>query len=180
MPTKQILFFATAIDLIEILKNIESKIGIKYYISGLLNENQLTKYTSLVRETIGITQFGDNNLCTSYLVINSDNEIKMRHIDQLDGKSKIGIDQRVNPESIYFRPGGQFEAENSIIEGKIGTISNEKQSSELFNAFSKEFKSRCIKVKGYLVGKDAFEKYKLGWRLTQNVGAPKEYDLQLD
>ena len=37
----------------------------------------------------------------------------------------------------------------------------------------------CVRIKGKLVGKVAFEYYSNGWRLTQSVKSPPEYDLKV-
>lgn len=179
MATKQVLFFATKNDLIQVIEKIEAETSVKYHRGGLLNKEELKEYSSLMQEGIGVSKYGDNNLCTSYLVINDNLEFEIRNLPQRNGEVKYALDQKLNRASIFFRPCGIYKKEQAIIEGKLATISEEKLSIQLFNIFFKELKSKFTKVKGYLVGKEAFEYYNSGWRLTQNAHTPKEYDLKL-
>lgn len=180
MATKQIFFYATNSDLNEVISNLESTSNIKYYKSGLLSNSETQPYISLLDEKPGITKAGDNNQCASYLIIKADEEIVFRKVVQNNGEEKIAIDQMKNPCSVYFRPGGIFNPEMGIIEGKVGIISNDAKALELFKLISTEFKSKFLKFKGYMVGRNALECYRNGWRLTQNTNSPKDYDLKLD
>jgi hypothetical protein len=179
MPSKQTLFFATAADIKEVIQNIESSNKLKYQRMGLLEQSELKSADSLLNNGLGIANAGDNNLCTSFLVIDRNKEIVSREIPQKAGGIKFAIDQLKNPAAIEIRPAGVFESAQAIIEGRIATASADIRSAELFSLFSKALKSKFVKLNTYFVGKEAFKSYEEGWRLTQSVPSPKDYDLKV-
>jgi len=180
MATKQIFFYATHDDLVTVIKEIEKQNKIKYYRAGLLDKKDLTEYSTLLSNELGIANSGDNNLCNSYIVLDAIQNLQLREVPQRKGGVKFAVDQMMNKNSIYFRPCGKLQESQAIVEGKVGTISDDKSSIQLFNCFTKEFKSSFVKIKGILIGKVAYDHYKDGWRLTQNIQSPKEYDLRID
>lgn len=179
MATKRILFYATKDDLIELIKKIEAEKEIKYFRAGLLSIEELKEYASLIGNVdIEGAKFGDCNLCSRYLIVNKETNIKMREVPQLKGNIKYAIDQKINGTSVIFRPCGIFKAEKAIIEGEFSTIHSNKDSVDIFNGIAKKFKSGFAKIKGCFVGNEALKYYNEGWRLTQNVKSHIEYDFQ--
>lgn len=177
MNAKQVFFFGTSADMAELIESIESKKNLIYHKAGLLEENELVSFSSLINANIGTTEYGENNLCPAYIVVESGTDINIRTVPQRAGGEKLAIDQATNPASIYFRPGGSYKSE-AIIEGKCGTISTDEKSQDIFNLFSQELKTKFKKNKGYFIGKEALESYYKEVRLTQNVKSPLEYDFQ--
>lgn len=173
----QLSFFATNSDLKEVLSEFEQASQINYNRAGLLDNKDIKVYSSLINENIGIATTTDSNTCVSFLILDRRDDVKIRTISQNDGGQKFAIDQLKNPSSIFFRPGGIIEENKAIIEGKIGTVSSDQTSIQIFNAFSKIIKQKFSKLKGYYLGNQASKLLKEGWRLTQNVNAPKDYDL---
>lgn len=179
MANKQLFFFATGADLAEMLSIVEAQANVTYHKSGLLSKEEMASHPALPKESLGIAESGDNNQCISYLVLYPDTELQVRVVPQRAGGEKMAIDQQRNPASLFFRPAGKYAQGQAIIEGKIGTISTDKQSIDLFNLFAKALRSKFKKANNYLVGKEAMEHYTNGWRLVQNVSSPKDYDFQV-
>jgi len=67
-----------------------------------------------------------------------------------------------------------------LIDGQVGTISDDPHSLELFHLFRKEIRRLFTKVKEFYVGKEAGELLDKGWRLTANAKSPALYDLKRD
>jgi hypothetical protein len=88
---------------------------------------------------------------------------------------KYFLDQQSHPESVFLRPGGNFDG--CVIAGQIGTISDDKWSIALFRVLRTTLRKNFEKIKSYLVGKSAAKFLDAGGRLTANVRSPTEYDL---
>lgn len=179
MATKRILFFATKNDLIGLIKKIEAEKEIKYFTAGLLNAEELKEYPSLIEniETEKV-KFGDCNLCQRYLIVSRETNIKVREVPQYSGGIKYAVDQKVNDTSVIFRPCGIFEEGKAIIQGELSTLHSTKGSVDIFNKVAKKFKHGFVKIKGYFIGNEALKYHNAGWRLTQNVTSPIEYDFK--
>ena len=181
MAGKQAFFYGSNEDIRELLKNIESVQKFKYDQSGLFDEHELRSFESLAGiDDIGIAISGDNIQCAGYLVSMPEDEIQIRTIPQRKGGIKYAVDQKENPNTIIFCPGGEFSNESAIIEGRISTAYDNVQSIGIYNLFLKHLKKLFNKHGGSYVGKGAHQLYKTDWRLTQNISSPVGYDLVIE
>lgn len=180
MPTKrQLSFFATQDDLIGVLEVIATKYSYSFVKSNNRDDEPPSIFTSVSDLCdLSISVFGDQNKEESFLLIASGVKPSIRKVEQRTGGNKIFFDQLSHPESVALRPGGIFGNSNCIISGQLGTITSEKWSIDLYEMLLSEFKEQFIKIKSYYVGKIAAKKLDDGVRLTTNVKAPQEYDLQ--
>ena len=105
---------------------------------------------------------------------------KVRQVEQRKGGVKYFLDQLSHPESVVFRPGGVFGESECIIDGQVGTVSDDKWSVDLYKVLLAEFKKQFTKIKSYYVGENAVERLNRGVRLTANVKSPLEYDLKVN
>lgn len=179
MRSKQLMFFSTIEDIEMVIRDIESTIEVQYYKTGLLESEIGPNYDSAFDiPDIGFSASGDWNRIDSYLVVKKSTILKIREVPQRSGEVKYAVDQMINPGSIELKLGGVYlEKENVIVAGRIATISEDSDSSELYKLFTSKIKKMFKKIGAFYVGESAGKKLKLGWRLVTNEKSPREYDL---
>lgn len=181
MKSKQIMFFTQLEDIENIIRDLESAIEIKYYKTGLLDSNNIPTYDSLFNvPNVGFTLSGDWNKIDNYLIMKKTTSLNVREIPQRTGEKKFAVDQMNNPKSVDLKLGGIYkEKENIIVAGRISTIFENSESTELYKLFTNKLKKEFKKIGTFYVGRKTEEKLKMGWRLVTNEKLPKEYDLVL-
>lgn len=180
MPKNQLSFFATKADLESLLRTIESKRQLQYVVVGLFEAPNVQRTQSLLAVgKLGHLSVGDHNQGPCYLVANREISIDVRPVPQRRGGVKYAIDQQANPKTIAFRPSGAF-GEVCLIDGQVGTISDDADSLTLFRFFTGEIRGQFTKINEFYVGKEAGELLDKGWRLTANAKSPTLYDLKRD
>ncbi len=180
MARNQLSFFATKSDLVSLLRIVESATPLQFVVAGLFDSPHIESLQSLLDDrNLGQVAVGSNNLAVSYLVAIREVAIEVRSVPQRNGGVKYAVDQRANPKAISFRPGGAF-GEGCLIDGQMGTVSDDSSSLALFQLFGKEIRRQLPKIKSFHVGKEASELLDKGWRLTQDTTAPPLYDLKRD
>ena len=178
MNGHQLNMFASKVDLAMLMRAVELKKELQYVHAGLFDSPKINQRLTLLNDAnFGIAFKGDSNLEERYLIADRLEIIDVRSVSQYGGGVKYAIDQKNNPRSIIFRPGGQF-SETCIIAGIIGTISEDMYSLTLFNLFSKEIKKQFRRIQSFWVGKDAENLRHKGWRLTNSVKSSPLYDLK--
>jgi len=179
MKSKQVLFFATSIDLIEIIKSIESSLDISFYEMGLFNEPSITCYKTVSEiPNFGVSLEGDWNKDRRFLVMPSTLPLNIREIPQRKGGIKHAVDALENQISICFQFGGNFQ-DNAIICGSCDSTFPSDFSEQIFSFFSLKIRKAFKKIEGFYVGNDAEQKLQLGWRLVTNVKLSKDFDLKI-
>lgn len=179
MSNKQCLFFITKPDVEVLLREVENTFEIEYYLMGLFDKQSTIHYSSIFNDPeVGFASFGDWNHIDRYLMLPKNIQLNIRNVPQKKGGIKYAIDQMTNPKSLEIKLGGVYkEKDKVIIGGRIGTVSVDPFSLELYNFFSKKIKKEFKKIGSFYVGKDAEDKLDDGWRLVTSIGSPKEYDL---
>lgn len=179
MRGHQIHIFATKADLEELLRAIESQRELQFVRAGLFDVPVLNRVTTLFNDpNLGIALKGDNNHEARYLVADRKESISFETVPQHGGGTKYAIgNQKFNPKTIEFRPGGVFN-EECMIDGRAATISDDEASLAIFKLFSKEIKRRLKRIQSFWVGAEAEKLLDKGWRLTTGVTTPPIYDLK--
>ncbi|WP_343657921.1 hypothetical protein [Chryseobacterium sp.] len=177
MTSKQVLFFATKSDIENIIMDIEASYPIKYYEMGLF-DTRSDKYFDSVAEIpdFGTPRSGDWNRDLRLMAMPKNLSMIIRDIDQKKGGVKYAVDPVLNHISICFQFGGIYK-EGVIIAGSCFTTNPNEFSLEVFKDFSSKIRKSFKKIDKFYVGPDAEEKLRDGWRLVQNEGFAKGYDL---
>jgi hypothetical protein len=175
------LFFATKNDLLPNIDKLESNLDIYYVLSGIFDKKQTYKYQSLVDiDEIGTATAKTLSLCNSYLVIPKNVKIRNRWVFQRRGGIKFAYDQENNPKSIVIRPGGVYQ-DKFLLAGAVSTLGETKESTDLFNKFSKLLTNGFEKIKDFYLGPESLIMLNEGKRLvTISIDSPVEYDLSLE
>ena len=178
MKSKQILFFATALDIKPIIELIEEMFSIKYYSMGLFDVKSDKYYKSISEiPDFAKPKSGDWNRDLRLMAIPSNLSLVIRSVNQQKGGVKYAIDPSENQTSICFQFGGIYK-DGVLLAGSCGTVFINDFSSQIFNEFSSKIKKYFKKIDKFYVGPEAEKKLKEGWRLVQNEGFSKEYDLK--
>jgi len=176
---KQLPFFATQNDLVDVLVALAAKASYQFVDASDIEDELPSIYTSVSElPDLSVAVFGDQVKEKIFLLIPAGSMPNVRKVEQRRGGKKYFLDQLSHPESVVLRPGGVFGESECIIAGQVSTISDKKWSVDLYKTLASEFKKQFIKIKSFYVGKDAAKKLDDGVRLTTNVKAPPEYDLE--
>jgi hypothetical protein len=179
MTSKQLFFFADRTDMEIIIQELEKSMKIRYVRAGLFDSPEPEYFSSLLDLTnLGYAPTGDWNLNDFVLIVASQDEINVRTVQQRKGGNKYAIDQEINPKSVLIVLSGIYN-DNVLVAGKIGTISSNPFSSEVFLFMTKLVKRHFIKKAEFYLGPAAKSKLENGWRLVTNVTSPTEYDIKL-
>lgn len=180
MARNQQSFFATKADMESLLRKIELQRPLQFFETGLFDSPRTKQIHSLIGiPNLGLLPVGDHNQGPCYLVASQESSIDVRPVPQRRGGIKYAVDQEQNPKTIALRPSGTF-GESCLIDGQVGTISDDPSSLELFLLFRKEMRVQFTKVNEFYVGAEAMELLDKGWRLTANEKSPILYDLKRD
>ena len=182
MASKQTHFFATRKDLEQLAEMLESNRQIKYVRSGLFDNPNPVVYKSLLDYAeLGIKRTGQVTTADNMFLVfdTASPEVIIEPVPQITGGMKYAIDQRRNQETINFRPGGLFGADN-LIAGNFGTISMHPTSIEIYYLFRKTVIKHSSKIGYAYVAREALELMKKGVRMvTMGIDSPPEYDLNI-
>jgi hypothetical protein len=172
-------FFATRDDLIIVLQAVEARYALKYIECGLFDAADRPVFNSFIEmKNFGIAVEGDSNAESNYLVLHSEATLQVREVPQRRGGIKYAVDQQLNPKSITMKPAGRY-GDSAIIAGMVGTVHHDDSAEELLAAFFKAFKIHFIKANSYIVGPKALKLLESGFRLTQSIKSPTNFDLIL-
>ena len=175
----QIHVFATREDLVARAGDIEAS-PIQYVDCDEL-DGRVQTYRSIVEiPDLGTNKTDSHMTGARYLVIRNGVKPVVRTIPQRKGGVRYSLDQRSNPQSIVFWPGGSHESD-VLICGHVGTISEDRRSVELYESFCRGLLRTFVEIKGYHVGPEALGLLKAGGRLvTVSVRSPIESDLRAE
>lgn len=183
MAGELLIFYATKEDLIPVLSYIESIFEIKYVKMGLFDNKEPSIYYS--HSEIPNFGFVVNSHYQAYegrfMIMERKNSIFVRDIPQRKGEIKYAIDPMKNPQTIEFTLGGICqEIDKVLIMGRTGYVDKNPFSESIYKELTKKIKKDFRKYNSIeYVGPEAEIKLKEGWRLVENTGRSKEYDLKL-
>jgi hypothetical protein len=159
-------FFATQSDLSKIVKTIAALRPLQFIIAGLFTSPEIQSFHCLTKP----------KPTENYLIADRNLKINIRQVPQKAGSHKYAIDQMLNPKTIVIRTGGIIK-EKCLMAGKIGTISEDRTSIELYTLFSSKIIGGFEKIKSYYVGEDALRYLDRGFRLMATPKSPRQFDL---
>jgi hypothetical protein len=179
---KTIHFFALREDLLAILELVDGKGPLKYALTGNFLKNEVKNGISVFNTGAEIPNLGkaggdSSTICDAFLVCEAATEIKPEHFQGNDGE-RVCVDQLMNPDSVIFLPGGEWD-NGVVIQGHVGTASDSPISQALMKRFQAAIKKSFTKVKAFYVGPSAMVRLEKGERLTSSARSPREYDLAL-
>lgn len=177
---KEIYFFATSDDLLNIVNDIEQLIEVQYIEAKAYDSKKIIQYSSLKEyESLGTNQSGEHQSESFLVLLKSDNLI-VREVQQVGGGNKYFVDQNNNKDTVIFWPGGTYN-EEYLICGHMGTLGDSNISKKIFNIFQKCIKKYCKNKVGKYYISEAVKKSCQDMRLiTININQPKEYDVKLE
>jgi hypothetical protein len=176
--SKVINIFATRMDLLELLGDVEAAQPVHYVEAGLLDKPTPAEYGSACEiPGLGTTHAPDTNVGERYLLAYTSIPFTVRPVPQKRGGTRYAVDQQKNPDSVALIPGGQVD-ERTILAGSIGTCTGSEASAAILRTIASSIHRRWSEIKSYAVGPEAAIVLDAGGRLTANLRSPREYDLQ--
>src|SRR5688572_15473511 len=112
-------FFGTKEDLLPVIESVESQIALKYVLTGDFSEREI-KGMPVFEKGADIPNLGkasdeSSDGCDSLLVCERKITIKLDRFRYRRGV-RISVDQRKNPHSVVFSPGGLWK-KNVLLDG---------------------------------------------------------------
>ena len=160
------------------MRAIEAARLLKYVKAGLQTERTPEIYKSaLDLPSFGRAVKGDAVHESAYLVLDVDEEVRAETIPQRRGGKLYGVYPNLNPKSVTFSPGGEFD-DRHLIKGEVSTAAQNETSLALFELFEREIKRTFKNIKGYRVGPSTLRALDADARLTHAVGMSPAYDLK--
>ncbi|HWY61940.1 MAG TPA: hypothetical protein VNW15_08590 [Rhizomicrobium sp.] len=178
MAKNQIMFYATAADLSAVLSPIETERPLQYTLMGLFETTRSQTHLSYA----GIPDFGRASNPTaaanpSYLLSLQGAQLRSRKVLQKAGGILFGVDQSCNADTIVLRPAGKY-GNTVILCGMMGTASQAVTSKILYDFVGKQIRKHFKKSQEFFVGREAFDAWNAGARLTIGAPSPPEFDLK--
>jgi hypothetical protein len=178
MTRRQLLFYATALDLGSALSLLEAERPLQYTLTGMFKTNCPRTYLSYSEiPDLGRAIHSSAVANPFYLLSSRGTPVHVREVLQTSGEVLFAIDQMENMDTIVLSPGGQY-GNDVILYGMIGTVSHSAKSKELFVFVSKALRESFDKVREYFVGPEARDAWKAGVRLTIGASSPSNFDLR--
>jgi len=174
----QKLFFATAEDLLPIFAQVESKHDLAYTEAGLFKSPSLsTVYSGAAISTLHApAPCPDAACCSCYLITPSTATVNVRVVPQNRGGVRHAVDQAYNADSVIIQHGGIF-GRDVLLSGSVSTGSNTLVATRIYRAFASAIGQQFARIQAFYVGPQAHGLLQRGFRLTQGVQCPPEYDL---
>jgi hypothetical protein len=170
-------FFATRNDQLALLREITAGRSLGFHLAGVFEVPPETIKGHESIPSLGIAKKGDRAHEDRFLVLPIAEPVQTREVRLSAGGTHVAIDQLVNPTSVMFCAGGEWDGGRTIIAGDVGTVSTDAASKSLWSAFAKPIKKRWARVRAYYVGPEALVILRGGGRLTPSVQMPALYDL---
>ncbi|MFT3684377.1 MAG: hypothetical protein QM783_05520 [Phycisphaerales bacterium] len=114
----------------------------------------------------------------AFVVVPRSSLLQMRRIDRDDGTVWWAMDQLANPSSVVVRLSGAFEPRRALITGEVSSAYGDGVAMAVgrcFQAAARRMWTRSV----VFWGVEALSLARQGWRATQDVQSPVEYDLQV-
>jgi hypothetical protein len=175
---RRIEFFALKSDLLLVLETVEAKRPVKYTLattSGELRRQEWSRAAEI--DGIGFAQGAQTMACTQFLLTNAQTTVQSWRRKEFDGTVHFDVDQRLNPDSIFLTPAGDWNG-RMIIAGRIATTSDSPASQALMRLATSRIKKYFTRVRACWVGPEALKQFRAGKRLAVAEQSPALYDLE--
>ena len=147
-----ILFYATAGDLLPILKLVEDQVQLKYTRFGTIASSSPDAYLSALDiRNLGIASKESSINCDTYLIGSRETKIRAEQPIIINGKLRYAFNQLYNPETVTLTPGGWWK-ENILLHGRVATASKHPSSLKLMKLYANAFRKQFIKIKSFYMG----------------------------
>jgi hypothetical protein len=172
-----VYFFATSSDIGKVLMSVGRLEALEMVLVDHMPNRIVNRFTiSEVISRLGSIPFRYDD-GEEYLVLFKGADVAPVSILNNQGKYTYIVDQRSNPDTITFSPGGLY-GDDILVRGRIASVSDTADSKNLMRLFSKEIRSSFEKIKSCWVGCEAAELLDSGKRLTLTNGSSPVMDLR--
>lgn len=170
----RLYYYLTSKEIVYVLDELSKKMEYDLVKTGLFENESLIKVSQgEYVDYFENTPTGDWVHNNRFIIVQKNQDIVIRKIEQRKGGYLFAVDQFKNKDSIIFVAGGDYE-ENVIIAGEFSSTKM-PFSKKGIKEIKKILKSFCVDVKGWFVSPFLLE----GYRLTTDVNSSREYDLNV-
>jgi hypothetical protein len=183
MMVKRIEIFVTPSDTRSLLAAVEQQTALFVVKVGSYASRTCTVYASArAIPELGITHRPDRLSSDRYMLFPEVVEVVYREVPQNSGTPLFMVDPWQNAPCLLFTSGGIYQS-RFIISGLIETASKEKSILSLFFQFMDYVTNQffCVSRSDHnsFVGPEALSLLRSGWRLTDSISAPPQFDVSL-
>ena len=178
---KRIFFFATADDIIPVLRQFEANAPLKFVVMGnITTPNRPIYLHASDIPNPGIATHETGNASTAYMVSLRDTKNHMRKLVGKSGEHRWTLDNGDNEESVILTMAGLWE-DGTLLPGLMDTLHQTSVAQQLMKWFLAALKEEGFtKIESWWVGRKAMEMLRSGKRLTTTaVQSPPQFDLKL-
>jgi hypothetical protein len=111
-----------------------------------------------------------------YLVLPAGRAVHVTRVTLNDGTTRYLVDQRGNPESIVFWPGGRW-GDDVLLYGRFDTVWDGPVAQGLLRRSSRALRKHFEKIRAFWVGPEAARLLDAGVRLKLSASSAREFDL---
>jgi hypothetical protein len=173
-------FYASAADLLDLLRAFEEGTPVKYALAGAFKERATPAYESVAAiPELGTATRTSRLYDRQFLVLPRDIPLRIKPIEQQAGGTLFYADGSLNPEAIVMCPGGLFH-KTCLLEGCVGMNNLNPAARRLFQTLARLLRKRFRRVGDAYVGPEALAMLKKGFRLSYDAEANRGQDLQLE
>jgi hypothetical protein len=171
-------FYASAADLLDLLRTVEESTPVTYALAGAFKETPTPVYESAEAiPELGKARRESTLQERHFLVVRRETALRVEPIAQQAGGTLFYVDGSRNPEAILLVPGGLFHR-TCLIGGVVGMNNLNPAARRLFQVFARLVRKRFTRVEDAYVGPEAFALLKKGFRLTTDADLARGQDLQ--
>jgi hypothetical protein len=175
----RILFFAAGDDLRAVLHAVETESPVKYTQTGRFpTHDPITFLSCAAIPDLGKANASTAGLCTSYLVSEPTETIRIRRIDKGPSDKRFAVDQLMNQKTVVLTPAGCLNSE-IVLHGSVATVSKSPEAQVLMRRFLAAFKNNFNRIEEFWLGPQAYALLENGKRLTIAQQSPRDFDLSL-
>lgn len=180
---KRIWHFATKADYEPVLMDISEQMRLKFVVyEERLQPTDFRVYGSpLEAPEFGVSSQPDWIQGIQFLVLPENAPLHFEYWPNRQVPEKYGFfGQQGNDQSVVFHPSSFYHGEKGegLLWGEINTISEHPDSLAIFDAFKKSIRKHFERIDVCYVGDEAAKYLDAGGRLTQDLRAPCERDIQ--
>lgn len=171
-------FYATASDILPVLRRLEDDLPLKYVPTGKrreINRPIYLTYTEIPSPGIATGESGSSSI--TYMVSLQDIKNTMYEFRDTEGRRQWLLSNGDNPDSVVLTLAGLWKT-GTLLPGNMATLHETPHAQRIMKRFHDAVKAeRFIKYNVYWFGPRAMERLRAGGRLVQAEQSPASFDI---
>jgi hypothetical protein len=169
--------FATRQDWLPGLVRVENELDVRFVEHGLY---ATPKHLVLDRlstwELLGHARFGNRPLEPIFWIVSRATAFGYTEVPQRKGGVRYSVSFGEGATAVAFQPGGIIKT--CLIDGYLGSGEPDENTLHLYDQLRARLFEGFTEISGRLLGPEAMQMLKEGYRLTYSINAPAHCDLR--